>query len=116
MEDKNPLDGLFLKPDTKEEKSEFEDIKKIIEEWLNKKHIYAKTRLEKNQVIPVTTLKSVADQYNIKILKKWLMNFQTYKLSEGGESSKELIDILRERVQEEDGNDALKNISKFLES
>ena len=28
MEDKNPLDGLFLKPDTKEEKTDFEDIKK----------------------------------------------------------------------------------------
>lgn len=115
-DERNPLDGIFIKPEQEHEAKNYEDIKIIIKEWLNKKHIYAKTRLTKNQVIAVTILKSLADKYQITPLKKFLQNYQTYKLSEDGKSSEELIDILRDREMTEDGGNMLQNISKFLES
>ena len=116
MEQDNPFDGIFIKPEVEREGKNYEDIKIIIKEWLNKSHINAKTRLTKNQVIAVTILKSLADKYNIKPLKKFLTNYQTFKLSEDGESSKELIEILREREQLGDDGSMFNNISKFLES
>lgn len=111
----NPLDGLFI-PKEQPEAKNYEDIKIIIKEWLSKKHIYAKTRLTKNQVIAVTILKSLADKYDISDLKKFLDNYQTYKLSEDGKSSEELIKILQSRDLDVDDSNVLANIGKFLES
>jgi hypothetical protein len=105
------------KKDNDEKNQKAEDIAKIIDEWLNEKHIDAKTRLSKQQVVTIAILKTLADKYNIKPLQTLLKNFQRYKLSEDGESSKELVKILSERTQDkkEDSN-IFETVGRFLES
>lgn len=75
-----------------------EDIRLIIEEWLKEIHVRFKTRYTKRQVKGVTKMQSVADRYKVKCLQNLLNEFRIAKLSEGGESSKELVSILRERL------------------
>ena len=119
MERDNPLDSLFLKSSKNEENEnkKVEDIRKIIEEWLSKKHINSKTRLTKNQVIAISILKTIADRYHIKPLQLLLQNYQTFKLSEDGESSKELVEILKERSPERETDDnIITTVGRFLES
>lgn len=119
MERDNPLDGLFIQPkkENNEENKKAEDISKIISEWLSKKHINAKTRLSKNQVIAISILKTLADKYHIKPLQELLKNYQTFKLSEEGESSKELVEILKERLPDkEDEDSVITQVGRFLES
>ena len=84
MERDNPLDSLILKSpkNTEDENKKVEDIRKIIEEWLHNKHINAKTRLTKNQVIAISILKTLADRYHIRPLQLLLKNYQTFKLSD----------------------------------
>jgi len=94
--------------------SESEDVAMIIREWLAPKHIKAKTRYTKKQVIAVSILQSLADTYSIRTLKRFLTEFKTAKLSEDGQSSSELVGILRERIKE--GEDLeLKKLTRFLE-
>jgi len=119
IERNNPIDSLFLnnKKDNEDSSKKVEDIRKIIEEWLNSKHINAKTRLTKNQVIAISILKTLADRYNIRPLQLLLKNYQTFKLSEDGESSKELVEILKERSPERETEDnIITTVGKFLES
>lgn len=120
MERDNPLDGLFIpnkKEGTGETNKKAEDISKIITEWLSKKHINAKTRLTKNQVVAISILKTLADKYHIKPLQDLLKNYQTFKLSEEGESSKELVEILKERLPEKENEDNfITTVGKFLDS
>lgn len=94
--------------------SESEDVAMIIREWLSPKHVKAKTRYTKKQVIAVSILQSLADTYNIKTLKRFLVEFKTAKLSEDGQSSSELEGILKARIQETKDVE-LKKLSKFLE-
>jgi len=90
-----------------------EDVAKIITEWLNPKHVKAKTRLTKRQVIALTILQSLADTYNIVTLKRFLQEFRINKLSEDGKSSEELENILKMRVP--DQNAELAKLSRFIE-
>ena len=119
MERQNPLDNFFIQPKKEDDKESkrVEDISKIIKEWLSRKHINSKTRLTKNQVIAISILKTLADKYNIKPLQNLLKNYQTYKLSEDGESSKELVEILKERTPNKDEDDNIINsVGRFLDS
>jgi len=106
-------DGIFKDID-ETEKSEGEDIKEIISTWLDDLFIHAKTRLTPNQVIALTILKTLATEYNIECINKLLDNFVRYKLSENGQSSKELVDILKARNQIEPDDDLSKQIEPFL--
>lgn len=90
-----------------------EDVAKIISEWLNLKHVKAKTRLTKKQVIALTILQSLSDTYNIVTLKRFLMEFRVNKLSEDGKSSEELENILKMRIP--DQNAELAKLSRFIE-
>lgn len=122
IEHENPIDKLFLKTKNKDsdndsESKKIEDIRKIIEEWLSQKHIDSKTRLTKNQVIAISILKTLADRYHIRPLQLLLKNYQTFKLSEDGESSKELVEILKERMPEKEQDDnIITTVGRFLES
>lgn len=75
-----------------------EDIRLIIAEWLKQDHTKFKTRYSKRQVRAITKLQPVADRYKIKCLQNVLNEFRIAKLSEEGQSSKELVDILKERL------------------
>jgi len=94
--------------------SEAENVSMIITEWLDKKHIKSKTRLNKQQVIALSILQSLADTYNIRTLKRFLDEFRTNKLSEDGKSSSELENILKARMPNiEESN--VDKLAKFLE-
>jgi hypothetical protein len=108
----SPIDRIFGSPNNLQQKDQ-EDVAMIIKEWLSPKHIKEKTRLNKRQVIALTILQSLADTYNIKTLKRFLMEFRRNKLSEDGKSSSELENILKSRMPSEDSN--LEKLSKFLE-
>jgi len=109
------LNRVFAPPaEASHTSTESEDVAMIIREWLAPKHIKAKTRYTKKQVIAVSILQSLADTYNIKTLKRFLIEFKTAKLSEDGQSSSELEGILKARIQETDDVE-LKKLSKFLE-
>jgi len=109
------IDKIFGRNDHKDDAEvQVEDVSKIIKEWLDPKHINSKTRLTKNQVIAVTILQSLADTYDIKTLKRFLLQFRTAKLSEDGKSSTELENILKNRTHYEESS-SLKSLSKFLE-
>lgn len=121
MERDNPIDSLFLKQaknnDNETGNDKVEDIRRIIEEWLHSKHINAKTRLTKNQVIAISILKTLADRYSIKPLQLLLKNYQTFKLSEDGKSSEELVEILKERTPDRETEDnIITSVGKFLET
>lgn len=92
-----------------------EDIRLIIKEWLDPKHINRKTRLNKRQVRAITILQGLADKFDIKTLKDFLTEFRTNKLSEDGQSSKELENILKSRMPELQNEGSLEKISKYLE-
>lgn len=109
-------DGQLLQNpnDENDERTEGENIAEIINEWLNKKHVHAKTRLTKNQIVALTILKTLSDKYNIQCIKELIDNFVTYKLSEDGKSSKELVDILKHRTELEDDNSLENAMKPFL--
>jgi hypothetical protein len=94
--------------------SESENVSLIIKEWLDPKHIKSKTRYTKKQVVAVSILQSLAETYNIKTLKRFLNEFKTVKLSEDGQSSSELENILKSRIPDEQDVE-LRKLSKFLE-
>jgi len=110
----NILNSIFGKGEETQPPSEAENIKEIITEWLEPKHIKRKTRLTKKQVVAISILQSLSDTYNIKTLDRFLIEFRTNKLSEDGKSSKELEAILKARIQDiEETN--IGRLSKFLE-
>jgi len=112
----NVLEKIFGTPQEtiKAETSEAENVRLIISEWLDPKHIRRKTRLTKKQVIAIAILQSLADTYKILTLKRFLDEFRTGKLSEDGKSSAELENILKARMPEIEQNN-LSKLSKFLE-
>lgn len=117
MEGKNAIDNVLLRMQVNDngKNTDAENIEKIIDEWLKDKHIHAKTRLTRNQITSLSILKSIADTYNIACLKKFLKNFQRYKLSEDGKSSEELVEILKERTQPEQEDNLLGHLGRYLE-
>lgn len=94
-----------------------EDIRLIIAEWLKQDHTKFKTRYTKRQVRAITKLQPVADRYEIKCLQDVLNEFRIAKLSEEGQSSKELVDILRERLAGfvEENTTVNKNLGRFFD-
>lgn len=112
----NILDKIFGTPQEtmRAEMSEAENIAMIIKEWLDPKHIKRKTRLTKKQVIAISILQGLADTFNIKTLKKFLDEFRTNKLSEDGQSSSELENILKARMPDIEQTN-LSKLQKFLE-
>ena len=93
---------------------EAENIKLIIREWLDLKHIKTKTRYNRRSARAVTTLQGLADKYNIKTLDEYLIEYRINMLSVDGETSKELTDILKARIPDLEQSQ-LDKISKFLE-
>jgi len=116
QDNSNILDRIFGTPQEtmKAEMSEAENIRLIISEWLDPKHIRRKTRLSKKQVIAITILQSLSDTYNIRTLKRFLDEFRTSKLSEDGKSSSELENILKARIPEVEQTN-IEKLAKFLE-
>lgn len=114
MPEENIIDKIFAPNTEGVGEVETEDVSKIIKEWLDPKHIRAKTRYNKQQVVAVAILQSLADTYNIKTLKRFLIEFRTGKLSEDGKSSTELENILKSRMLDNEPSH-LKSLSKFLE-
>lgn len=94
--------------------SEGENLTEILKAWLDDAYIHAKTRLNQNQIIALTILKTLAEKYNVKCIKELIDNFVRYKLSEGGQSSKELVEILKSRTSIEDDDSLAKAVEPFL--
>lgn len=100
----------------REDRLTAEDIGRIIEKWLAEEFVKFKTRLTKRQVWAITKLQTIADRYDIGCIQRVLHEFRIAKLSEGGESSKELVSILRERLStliEEKGSGS--NLGRFFD-
>ncbi|MCJ7572347.1 MAG: hypothetical protein MUO82_10825 [Candidatus Thermoplasmatota archaeon] len=97
-----------------DKESQGEDLAKIIDSWLDEKYVHRKTRLNGNQVIILTIISSLADKYNVKCLKKLIDKFVTYKISEGGQSAKELVDILKNRLEVQSDDSLVKAIEPFI--
>lgn len=94
LKDEELKSNLFdvLKPPQKTDNKP--DAKETIDTWLNDKYLHSKTALTPNQVVALTILKTLAEKYKVKCIKKLLDNFVRYKLSEGRKSSEELVKIL----------------------
>jgi hypothetical protein len=115
QKEKQLIDKIFnFERGKQSENTEAENVSLIIEEWLKPKHVKFKTRYNSNQIIAISILQNLADTYNIKTLKRFLKNYRIAKLSEGGETSKELRDILMSRVPKQEDNN-LSKLSKFLD-
>jgi len=106
--------GLLDVDDINEQESDSENIEEIIKTWLSDKFIHAKTRLNSNQIIALTILKTLSEKYQVKCIKELLDNFVRYKLSEGGKSSEELVDILKNRNNMDEDEELEKAIRPFL--
>lgn len=102
----------FASPPTETVKGD--NLAEVINAWFNPKHLHSKTRLNANQIIAVTILKTLADKWHVKTIKLLIENFIRYKLSEGGESSKELVDILKNRTEINNDEGMLNAIKPFL--
>jgi len=109
--DTSLFDLLESKGTTEQNEQNF---KETIEAWLDKKHIHLKTRLNANQVIAITILKTLSEKWGVTCIKKLVEWFVTYKLSEGGGSSKELVDILRNKGEVTESDRLMKSIQPFL--
>lgn len=100
--------------DEDKEKSEAENISEIIRAWLDKAYVHLKTRLNGNQIISLTILGSIADKYNVSCINNLITKYVSYKLSEGGQSSKELVDILKHRDNDAVDDDLSVAMNKFM--
>lgn len=94
--------------------SEGENLTEILKAWLDDAYIHAKTRLNQNQIIALTILKTIAEKYKVNCIKEVIDNFVRYKLSEGGQSSKELVEILKSRTQVEEDDSLSRAVEPFL--
>lgn len=108
------LHETFSDMDKDESPSESEKLAEIIKAWLDDAYIHAKTRLNQNQIIALTILKTLSEKYEVKCIKLLIDNFVRYKLSEGGQSSKELVDILKARTEVEMDDSLDKAIAPFI--
>ena len=108
------LHETFTDMNENETPSDAENLSEIIKAWLDDKYIHAKTRLNQNQIIALTILKTLAEKYKVTCIKQLIDNFVRYKLSEGGQSSKELVDILKARTEVEIDDSLSKAIEPFV--
>ena len=108
------LHETFTDMNENETPSDAENLSEIIKAWLDDKYIHAKTRLNQNQIIALTILKTLAEKYKVTCIKQLIDNFVRYKLSEGGQSSKELVDILKARTEVEVDDSLSKAIEPFI--
>ncbi|PNX49482.1 MAG: hypothetical protein BV457_01605 [Thermoplasmata archaeon M9B1D] len=93
-----------------------EDIRLIIAEWLADKHIRYKTEYKTSGVAHAVSLfQTIAERHNIKCMTDYLKNYRIDNLSVDRQSSKELVEILKERVADINKEEGLDKISKFLE-
>ena len=115
FEEKITIGKLSLPQMAKQESRTAEDISLIIKEWLDEKHVKRKTRLNKRQVRAVTTFQGLAIEWDIIVIENFLIWFLSYKLSEDGQSSKELENILKARMPEIQEDNAMNKLSRFLE-
>lgn len=107
----------LLTPNEKKEdetKSRSQEIAEIIKAWLDDRYIHSKTRLNGNQVIALTILKTLSEKYGVTCLKELIDNFTRYKLSEGGESSKELVEMIKAQNETPEDDELMKRIEPFL--
>lgn len=108
-EAKNLVESIFLGGNETPTET---DRDKVVEAWLNDKFIETKTEYNQNQVYAVTVLETLANQWNIKPLKKLIQNFRKNQLSKGRGTSNELVDILKNRDSSE--NSMVKRWGDFL--
>ena len=94
-----------------------EDIDKIVEVWLKEIFVRFKTFYSSvTQVKAVTRTQTMADRYDVICIKNYLHELRITLLSLKGMTEKDLVDILRERINtmfEEKTTD--KGLGKFLE-
>lgn len=109
---KETINAFTLTPNN--ETSRGENLAEIIKAWFNPSFLHSKTRLNANQIIAVTTLKSIADKWKVNCITRIINNFVRYKLSEGGQSSKELVDILKSRTEINDDTDLWEKMKPFM--
>jgi len=112
--DEELVKQTLIDVENEETQSEGENLTEILKAWLDDAYIHAKTRLNQNQIIALTILKTLAEKYKVNCIKELIDNFVRYKLSEGGQSSKELVDILKSRTAIEDDDSLSKAVEPFL--
>lgn len=112
--DEELIKQTLIDVENEETQSEGENLTEILKAWLDDAYIHAKTRLNQNQIIALTILKTLAEKYKVNCIKELIDNFVRYKLSEGGQSSKELVDILKSRTAIEDDDSLSKAVEPFL--
>ena len=115
FEEKISIGKLSLPTVANKEGHTAEDISKIVDVWLDPKHIDRKTRLNKRQVKAVTIFKGISIRWKIITLQDFLIWYLTYKLSEDGQSSKELENILKARMPELQQDNISSKLGRFLE-
>jgi hypothetical protein len=113
-ERKEILQETFADINEDDTPSDAENLAEIIKAWLDDKYIHAKTRLNQNQIIALTILKTLAEKYQVNCIKQLIDNFVRYKLSEGGQSSKELVEILKSRTDVEMDDSLAKAVEPFM--
>jgi len=100
--------------DSEEKEGITHETKELMETWLNDDFIHAKTSLNPNQIIALTILKTLSEKYDITCIKELILNFVRYKLSEGRQSSKELVEILKSRQEIPEDDSLAKQIDAFI--
>ena len=113
-ERKEILHETFADIDQDNTQTQGENLQEIIKAWLDDAYIHAKTRLNQNQIIALTILKTLSEKYKVKCIQGLIDNFVRYKLSEGGQSSKELVDILKSRMEPEIDDSLEKAVAPFI--
>ena len=113
--EKLTIGKLSLPVASKGEGHTAEDIRLIIKEWLDLIHIKMKTRLNKRQVRAITIFQGVANEWEVTVMDDFLIEYRINKLSEDGQSSKELVEILKARMPELQEDNAMNKLSRFLE-
>ena len=109
LDTNNILEQVFKNPN-----SDDTDVHKdkMVKEWLSKDNIETKTELNQQQIYAVTTLETLANDYNIKKLKDFIFNFKKNMLSKNRGSAKELVQILKGESYGTDTN--IKRLGEFL--
>jgi len=114
--EKQMIDQIFnfTNGQKKDSDQEGENVSVIVDKWLDPKNVKYKTRYSTGQVTAIAIFQSLAEKYKIQTLKRFLNEYRTAKLSEKGESSKELKEILIARIPNEEKT-KLEKLTRFIE-
>lgn len=85
--------------DVGEEKTELD---KIFAQLLDPKNIYHNTELTSDEITAFSTLGGMADKYDIRVLKKWLVDNMQMRVSRGRRGRNEIVKITARHMQEQD--------------